>query len=108
MSGSDPLRLSAAPQPGCAVQSPETETGSDPAVHSFSEEPMPTATTIRPSILRALAVAGLGLLLATSASAAVDAKGSEFFTDKVWPIIDGSCTSCHGVKKQKAKRSEEH
>jgi mono/diheme cytochrome c family protein len=61
------------------------------------------STTLRPALGRALAAAALGLLLAPAAFAAADAKGEEFFTAKVWPIIDTSCTGCHGEKKQKAK-----
>ncbi len=57
--------------------------------------------TARSSFICGLALAAAGLL-APSASAA-DPKGDEFFTTKVWPIIDNSCTGCHGEKKQKAK-----
>lgn len=31
------------------------------------------------------------------------ADPADEFKTKVWPIIEGSCTSCHGEKKQKGK-----
>jgi len=57
----------------------------------------------RASILRLLTAAALGLCLAPAAFAEADAKGDEFFTSKVWPLIDANCTSCHGAEKQKGK-----
>lgn len=39
-------------------------------------------------------------LAAGSLDAAVD---EAYFKAKVWPIIENSCTSCHGEKKQKGK-----
>ena len=31
------------------------------------------------------------------------ADPADVFKTKVWPIIEGSCTGCHGEKKQKGK-----
>ena len=31
------------------------------------------------------------------------ADPADVFKSKVWPIIEGSCTGCHGEKKQKGK-----
>jgi mono/diheme cytochrome c family protein len=54
--------------------------------------------------LMSLAAATLlvGALGATaSASAAED--GKELFKTKIWPVLESSCTGCHGDKKQKGK-----
>ncbi|HEX3132314.1 MAG TPA: c-type cytochrome domain-containing protein [Planctomycetota bacterium] len=54
------------------------------------------------NVVRASAAALLlGAFVAPSLSAAA-AEGPDFKA-KVWPIIDASCTGCHGEKKQKGK-----
>ena len=42
-----------------------------------------------------------GLLGASGARAADDAKGKEFFEAKIRPILANSCVGCHGAEKQK-------
>jgi hypothetical protein len=52
-------------------------------------------------VLQRTAIALLmGLIASPVVSAADDAA---FFKEKVWPIIEKSCTECHGEKKQKGK-----
>ena len=54
------------------------------------------------NVVRASAAALLlGAFIAPSLSAA-DA-GEAAFKEKVWPIIEKSCTGCHGAEKQKGK-----
>ena len=61
---------------------------------------MPLIRLPRPLIAVLLAGAAWGGLLAPAVAAA---DGEAAFTAKVWPIIDNSCTGCHGADKQKGK-----
>jgi mono/diheme cytochrome c family protein len=54
------------------------------------------------NVVRASAAALLLGAFAAPSLTAADA-GEAAFKEKVWPIIEKSCTGCHGAEKQKGK-----
>ena len=54
------------------------------------------------NVVRASAAALLLGAFAVPSLSAADAAGAAF-KEKVWPIIEKSCTGCHGAEKQKGK-----
>jgi mono/diheme cytochrome c family protein len=50
-----------------------------------------------------LRLSAAALLFSSMIAPVSAADPADEFKTKVWPIIEGSCTSCHGEKKQKGK-----
>lgn len=50
-----------------------------------------------------LRLSAAALLFSSMIAPISAADPADVFKAKVWPIIEGSCTGCHGEKKQKGK-----
>ena len=50
-----------------------------------------------------LRLSAAALLFSSMIAPISAADPADVFKTKVWPIIEGSCTGCHGEKKQKGK-----